>query len=101
MRKLSVLLFVLVMSLASFGQAKPSDAWKKADGANRGNGLSLERDSLNQNSPLLSISDVNEFIGLMAKKFTVEQLQQFQELAKFLDERTKQRVTEYYQKPKK
>jgi hypothetical protein len=84
MRKLSVLLFVLVMSLASFGQAKP-----------------LVKDSLNQNSPLLSISDVNEFIGLMAKKFTVEQLQQFQELAKFLDERTKQRVTEYYQKPKK
>jgi hypothetical protein len=84
MRKLSVLLFVLVMSLASFGQAKP-----------------LAKDSLNQNSPLLSISDVNEFIGLMAKKFTVEQLQQFQELAKFLDERTKQRVTEYYQKPKK
>jgi hypothetical protein len=83
MRKLSILLFVSFISFSSFCQTKP-----------------LEKDSLNQNSPLLTISDVNEFIGLMAKKFTVEQLQQFQELAKFLDERTKQRVTEYYQKPK-
>jgi hypothetical protein len=84
MKKLTFTIALLFAFAVGFGQSKP-----------------LEKDSLNQNSPLLSISDVNEFIGLMAKKFTVEQLQQFQELAKFLDERTKQRVAEYYQKPKK
>jgi len=86
-KTLTTIALLLILNIG-FGQQRPEKTPPPA------------KDSLTATTPLLSVNDVSEFIKLLSEKLTVSQLQNFQDLTKFLDDKIKLKITEWNAKNK-